>query len=421
VHFDREWSFSERRVRGGKLVRLVGKQAEDRQNTIVCCFDLRSPRITAFHIHEWIHTALRLAEDDVQMIQIDGPRRRVYIKFISNMRMQEVLLGTREGLEYKHDNGELSQVRIEIAGMGLKKVRIANLPPELADRMVRDTLAQYGEVRAITEEQWTNAYRYRVSNGVRIVEMSLRKHLPSHMNIANNRVLVSYEGQPSTCYGCGDTGHQYQECPQRKSIPTNDKVTSHTTWADIVTRPVSNTALSLILEKPKYDARAERTETPEEMAHDTHMEDPHDNPQEQLGPDPVNVLDTTMGRDPQGDTQPYQRVVKWMDTPETTIRDEVQDDTDGTCGLQGQPPTHSEHDRPLTCGISGQDFDASSYATEEPLDMADDNQSRSDEDIQPHPCPGSPKRTKKLRTERETSSLRERTRSKIRTMIQQRK
>jgi hypothetical protein len=109
--------------------------------------------------------------------------------------------------------------------MGLKKVRIANLPPEIPDRMVRDTLAQYGGVRAITEEQWTKAYGYRVSNGVRIVEMSLQKHLPSHMNIANNRVLVSYEGQPSTCYGCGDTGHQYQDCSQRKSIPTNDKVT----------------------------------------------------------------------------------------------------------------------------------------------------------------------------------------------------
>jgi hypothetical protein len=150
--------YSEWRVRGGKLVRLVGKQTEvgermtDRQNTIVCCFDLRSPRIIAFHIHEWIHMALRLAEEDVQMIQIDGPRRRVYIKFISNMRMQEVLLETRGGLEYKHDNGELSQVRIEKAGMGLKKVRIANLPPEIPDRMVRDTLAQYGEVRAITEE-----------------------------------------------------------------------------------------------------------------------------------------------------------------------------------------------------------------------------------------------------------------------------
>jgi len=62
----------------------------DRQNTIVCCFDPRSPLITAFHMHEWIYENLRLAED-VRMIQIDGPRRRAYIKFTSCERMQTVL------------------------------------------------------------------------------------------------------------------------------------------------------------------------------------------------------------------------------------------------------------------------------------------------------------------------------------------
>jgi hypothetical protein len=120
--------------------------------------------------------------------------------------MQEVLQETQGSLEYKHDNGEISQVRIEIAGMGLKKVRIANLPPEVPDRTVRDTLAQYGEVRTITEEQWTKAYIYRVSNGVRIVDMSLRKHVPSHMSIAGKRVLVSYECQLPPVMDVGERG-----------------------------------------------------------------------------------------------------------------------------------------------------------------------------------------------------------------------
>jgi hypothetical protein len=67
--------------------------------------------------------------------------------------MQVVLQVTEGGLEYKHDNSELSQVRIEIVSMGLKKVRIANLLPEVPDRTMRDTLAHYDEVRAITVEQ----------------------------------------------------------------------------------------------------------------------------------------------------------------------------------------------------------------------------------------------------------------------------
>jgi hypothetical protein len=115
--------------------------------------------------------------------------------------MLALLQGTRGGPEYKNHNGELSQLRIEIAGMGLKKLKIADVPLEVPDRTMRDTLAQYGEVKAITEDQWTKAYRYQVSNGIRIVEISLRKHLPSHMNIANNRILVSNEVQSSNCYG----------------------------------------------------------------------------------------------------------------------------------------------------------------------------------------------------------------------------
>ena len=57
---------------------------EERQNTIVCEFDQSSPGITAYQIHEWIFESLRLPEADIRTIQIDGPRRRVYIKFNSS-------------------------------------------------------------------------------------------------------------------------------------------------------------------------------------------------------------------------------------------------------------------------------------------------------------------------------------------------
>jgi len=67
----------------------------DRRNTIVCCFDPRSPSITAFHIFEWIHETLRLAEDDIRTTQIDGTRRRICIKLASSVHMQTVLQDTR--------------------------------------------------------------------------------------------------------------------------------------------------------------------------------------------------------------------------------------------------------------------------------------------------------------------------------------
>jgi hypothetical protein len=100
----------------------------ERQNTIICAFDLKSPRITAYDIHEWIYAQIGLDENDITMVSIDGPKRHVYIKFRDSNRLQEVFNMTRGRAEYRH-NGEISIVRIETAGMGMRRVRIANPPP----------------------------------------------------------------------------------------------------------------------------------------------------------------------------------------------------------------------------------------------------------------------------------------------------
>jgi hypothetical protein len=80
--------------------------------------------------------------------------------------------------------------------MGTKKIRIARLPPEVTENVIRDSLIKYGEVKNIRDESWTSAYRYKVYNGVRIVDMKLKKHLPSYMAIAGNDSLITYDGQP---------------------------------------------------------------------------------------------------------------------------------------------------------------------------------------------------------------------------------
>ena len=100
----------------------------DTHNTIVCYVDPRSPRITAFNIQEWIYECLRIPEAKTRLIQIDWVRRRVYIKFTDSEYMNQLLQGTEEHLEFKNDNGEISQFQTDIAGMGTKKLRLANLP-----------------------------------------------------------------------------------------------------------------------------------------------------------------------------------------------------------------------------------------------------------------------------------------------------
>ena len=75
------------------------------------------------------------------MIQIDGPQRRMYNKFVNTDRMMAVLqMVVKRKLEYHHENGKLSLVKVEIAELGVKSVRMANLPPEIPDRTIRDAL-----------------------------------------------------------------------------------------------------------------------------------------------------------------------------------------------------------------------------------------------------------------------------------------
>lgn len=74
------------------------------------------------------------------MIQIDGTRRHVFIKFANGGRMLDMIDGTKGQQEYMHDNGEFSQVTTEIAGIGIRKIRIANLPPEVSDCMMKANL-----------------------------------------------------------------------------------------------------------------------------------------------------------------------------------------------------------------------------------------------------------------------------------------
>ena len=106
--------------------------------------------------------------------------------------------------------------------MGLRNIRIANLPPEVKDIVIRNVLGTYRDITKIKEELWTNRYRYKLSNGIRLVNMNLKHHIPSHILIEEHRVLISYDGQPATCYGCNATGHQYMHCPSRKTSSVYD-------------------------------------------------------------------------------------------------------------------------------------------------------------------------------------------------------
>jgi hypothetical protein len=98
--------------------------------------------------------------------------------------------------------------------------------------VIRNALSQYGDVLSIHDETWAKHYRYTVSNGLRVAMMT-EKHIPSHITFAGYRALTSYDGQPQTCYGCGDTDHTYHVCPKRSAAKNKTTAPFDHTWASI--------------------------------------------------------------------------------------------------------------------------------------------------------------------------------------------
>jgi hypothetical protein len=150
------------------------------------------------------------------MIQVDGIRKQVCIKLVNNDCVQTLLRDTSGEAIYKHHSGELSTVGIAVADLGMKRVRVANIPAEVPDTALTLLLAPFGKVLTIEQEIWTKMYRYLVANGTRQITIMLTKHILSHLTLTENSVLLSYDGQLPTCYVCGKTGHMLQTCPKNK-------------------------------------------------------------------------------------------------------------------------------------------------------------------------------------------------------------
>jgi hypothetical protein len=83
------------------------------------------------------------------MVQIDGPSRHIYIKFVNKEKMTDHLPRITGDHEYRHTNGELSTAMVSQTGLRFRIIRISGLPPEVKDNTISTTLTKYGDVMTI--------------------------------------------------------------------------------------------------------------------------------------------------------------------------------------------------------------------------------------------------------------------------------
>jgi hypothetical protein len=139
--------------------------------------------------------------------------------------------------------------------MGMRTIRIADLPLEVQDNVIRNALGTYGDITEIKEELWTPRYRYKLSNGKRLVNMDLKRYIPSHVQVADHSVPISYDGQPATCYRCNATGHRYVHCPSRQRATQRIDTMRTDTWAAIAAR--TNTTRDTVDMQPSDATQAD--------------------------------------------------------------------------------------------------------------------------------------------------------------------
>lgn len=198
--------------------------SEERENNVMCEFSKQAPRPTAFEIHRWLRDDLQLTYNELCGIQLDTILNVLFLK-LKTPECCDRLVYRDDGVhKFRHLNGTISNVKLTHAGLGVRHVRVFNLPFEVRNDTIVRCLSPFGDVLAITKEKWSDAYYFQVENGIRSVQMVVKKHIPSFVLMNGHRAFITYHGQPQTCSHCGGVGHYRNQCPRRRpaQLPRDD-------------------------------------------------------------------------------------------------------------------------------------------------------------------------------------------------------
>jgi RNA recognition motif-containing protein len=85
--------------------------------------------------------------------------------------MMRVLQPIQVDINFHLFNGEILKVKFDIAGVEIRRVRVSTLPPEVTETQITNVMSNYGDVKKIQDEVWSQAYRFKVKSGVTIIDI----------------------------------------------------------------------------------------------------------------------------------------------------------------------------------------------------------------------------------------------------------
>lgn len=192
--------------------------SELRRSTLKFSFSFGVSRPQILEFDMWFFGKFKVPEEDVIGLQYDFLSNTFHVKLRKDDDCNRIMTLTSGTAEYHHNSGEVSNVNITYDGLGIRSVKVYNLPFEISYNSITDVLSKYGTVYAITSERWSGNMHYKVDNGVRVARIDLRSHIPSFITVRGFKALVVYEGQPRTCSVCNSPEHLRAECTRRRPV-----------------------------------------------------------------------------------------------------------------------------------------------------------------------------------------------------------
>ncbi|KAE8737538.1 hypothetical protein FOCC_FOCC016998 [Frankliniella occidentalis] len=186
-----------------------------RKDTVTLNFEREAKKPGNGDLARWMKEELDVGVSELVSVEHEFGSRRVHFKLKDSKKVEELVMEDGGERLFRYEDGSTKKVTLSCAGMGLRYVRVRNLPLEAGEEELNKILSEYGRViDCVREKYGPKSVFPGVLTGVRVARMQLKKHVPNYLRVCNLEVYVEYSGQPRTCQRCGSTQHLRAACPR---------------------------------------------------------------------------------------------------------------------------------------------------------------------------------------------------------------